>query len=143
MIPVSKSAGRRQKAEAASGRTGIPKAVQAKFEEASGLSFDDVRIHYNSSRPAQLNAYAYTLGNQVYLGPGQERHLEHELGHVIQQKRGMVKPDGYLNGLPVNRDPGLERAADLGANQPVQGFWKDSGGVAQLMWRAGREAGGS
>lgn len=101
----------------ASGHTGIPKAVQAKFETASGFSFDDVRVHYNSSRPAGLGALAYTQGTQVYLGPGQERHLEHELVHVIQQKQGIVKANGYLNGLPVNHDPVLERAADLGAAQ--------------------------
>ncbi|MDE5589892.1 MAG: DUF4157 domain-containing protein [Acetatifactor sp.] len=132
---VSVSIGRRRRQErtkATSGSTGIPGAVQAKFEAASGLSFEDVRVHYNSSRPAQLGAYAYTRGNQVYIGPGQERHLEHELGHVVQQKCGLVKADGYINGVPVNRDPGLERAADLGANQPVQGFWKSLCGVAQM-----------
>lgn len=131
---VSVNVGREKRAKAASGSTGIPGAVQAKFEAASGLSFDDVRVHYNSSRPAQLGAYAYTQGSQVYIGPGQERHLEHELGHVIQQKRGLVKADGYIGGVPVNRDPGLERAADLGASQPVQGFWKRPfGGVVQMM----------
>lgn len=135
MVSVNVGRERRHKrAKAASGSTGIPRAVQARFEAASGLSFDDVRVHYNSSRPAQLGAYAYTQGSQVYIGPGQERHLEHELGHVIQQKRGLVKADGYMNGVPVNRDPGLERAADLGANQPVQGFWRRlSGGVVQMQ----------
>lgn len=133
MVSVSNVKVRRQeRTKAASGNTGIPGAVQAKFEAASGLSFEDVRVHYNSSRPAQLGAYAYTQGSQVYIGPGQERYLEHELGHVVQQKRGFVKADGYINGLPVNRDQGLERAADLGANQPVQGFWKSLGGVAQM-----------
>lgn len=134
MVSVSIGKGRRQeRAKTASGPTGIPGAIQAKFEAASGLSFEDVRVHYNSSRPAQLGAYAYTQGNQVYIGPGQERHLEHELGHVIQQKQGIVKADGYINGVPVNRDPGLERAADQGANQPVQGFWKSLGSVVQMM----------
>lgn len=122
----------RQWAKATSGATGIPGAVQAKFEAASGMSFEDVRVHYNSPRPAQLGAYAYTQGNQVYIGPGQERHLEHELGHVVQQKQGIVKADGYVKGLPVNRDPKLERAADLGADQPVQGFWAGSAGVVQM-----------
>lgn len=134
MVSVSKVKVRRQEGtKNVSCPTGIPEAVQAKFEAASGLSFEDVRVHYNSSRPAQLGAYAYTQGSQVYIGPGQERHLEHELGHVIQQKQGIVKADGYINGVPVNRDPGLERAADQGANQPVQGFWKSLSGVAQMM----------
>lgn len=133
MVSVSKVKVRRQEGtKNVSGPTGIPGAVQAKFETASRLSFEDVRVHYNSPRPAQLGAYAYTQGSQVYIGPGQERHLEHELGHVIQQKQGIVKADGYINGVPVNRDPGLERAADQGANQPVQGFWKSLSGVVQM-----------
>lgn len=113
---------RRPASRAAFGNTGIPSAMQERFEASSGLSFDDVRIHYNSPRPAKLGALAYTQGTQVYIGPGQERHLKHELGHVLQQKRGLVKADGHLNGLPVNRDPGLERSADLGADQPIQAF---------------------
>lgn len=113
---------RRPASRAAIGNTGIPSAMQERFEASSGLSFDDVRIHYNSPRPAKLGALAYTQGTQVYIGPGQERHLKHELGHVLQQKRGLVKADGHLNGLPVNRDPGLERTADLGADQPIQAF---------------------
>lgn len=142
MVSVNRIEKKQPKAaEAPSGRTGIPKAVQAKFETASGLSFEDVRVHYNSSRPAQLGAYAYTRGSQVYIGPGQERYLEHELGHVVQQKRGLVKPDGYINGLPVNRDPKLERAADAGANQPVQGVFKSGDGIVQMMW-GGRGNGG-
>lgn len=142
MVSVNRIEKKQPKAaEAPSGRTGIPKAVQAKFETASGLSFEDVRVHYNSSRPAQLGAYAYTRGSQVYIGPGQERYLEHELGHVVQQKRGLVKPDGYINGLPVNRDPKLERAADAGANQPVQGVFKSGDGTVQMML-GGRGDGG-
>lgn len=113
---------RRPASRAAFGNTGIPGAMQERFEASSGLSFDDVRIHYNSPRPAKIGALAYTQGTQVYIGPGQERHLKHELGHVLQQKRGIVKADGHLNGLPVNRNPRLERAADLGADQPVQAF---------------------
>ncbi len=134
MVSVSKREQKqREKAEGASGYTGIPGAVQAKFEADSGLSFGDVRIHYNSPGPAQLGAYAYTRGNQVYIGPGQERYLEHELGHVVQQKRGLVKPDGTIGGFPVNRDPALERAADEGADQPARGLRMFGGEAVQMM----------
>lgn len=136
MVFVSRNAEREQRAAGtASGPTGIPGAVQAKFEAASGLSFEDVRVHYNSPAPAQMDAYAYTRGNQVYIGPGQERHLEHELGHVLQQKRGLVKADGYIGGVPVNRDPALERAADAGADQPAQGFRKAGDEAVQMSGR--------
>lgn len=92
--------------------TGIPDQMKAQFEDASGMSFDDVRIHYNSAEPAKLNALAYTQGRNIYLGSGQEKHLPHELGHVIQQKRGEVPVNRWLNGLPLNDDTRLEAEAD-------------------------------
>lgn len=93
-------------------RTGIPSPMKSRFELSSGLSFDDVRVHYHSAKPAQFQALAYTQGSQIYLGPGQERHLPHELGHIIQQKTGRVKPTKSFNGAPLNDDPKLEQEAD-------------------------------
>lgn len=136
MVTVSRSGEKQRKtAGAGSGSTRIPGAVQARFEAASGLSFEDVRVHYHAPEPAQIGACAYTRGNQVYIGPGQERYLEHELGHVLQQKRGQVKPDGSIGGLPVNRDPALERAADAGADQPVRGIGQSGGEAVQMSGR--------
>ncbi len=97
--------------------TGIPTQMKLNFEQRSGLSFDDVRVHYSSDKPARLGALAYTQGNEVYMGPGQERHLSHELGHVVQQKAGRVRPTGWIGGLPLNDQPELEREAD---RAPVQ-----------------------
>ena len=94
--------------------TGIPTSMKNHYEAASGLSFDDVRVHYNSEKPGKMQALAYTQGNHVYIGPGQERHLQHELGHVIQQKQGIVRPNVWINGLPVNTDRGLEQQAESG-----------------------------
>lgn len=93
-------------------RTGIPDAVKTHFENASGLSFDDVKVHYNSPKPAQLRALAYTQGNEVYMGPGQEKHLKHELGHVVQQKQGRVTATTSIEGQAVNDSEALEREAD-------------------------------
>ena len=92
--------------------TGIPTQMKLDFERQSGLSFDDVRVHYNSDKPAQLQALAYTQGTQVYVGPGQERHLPHELGHVVQQKSGIVHPTHYIRGVPINNQPRLEYEAN-------------------------------
>lgn len=108
--------------------TGIPVQMRQAFEQETGISFADVRVHYRSSRPRELGARAYAQGNHVYLGPGQERHLGHELGHVAQQKRGWVTPTGRVGGVPVNDDPRWEQAADQLAQraarstpeQPVQ-----------------------
>lgn len=93
-------------------RTGIPDSMKSRFENSSGFSFDDVRVHYNSQKPAQLQALAYTQGTNVYVGPGQERHLGHELGHVVQQMQGIVRPTASVNGLPVNDEKRLEDSAD-------------------------------
>lgn len=95
--------------------TGIPAQMKLNFEQRSGLSFDDVRVHYNSDKPARLGALAYTQGTQIHVGPGQERSLPHELGHVIQQKAGKVRPTRWIGGLPVNDQPMLEREADAWA----------------------------
>lgn len=77
------------KAKNSTNLTGIPTQIKRNLESRSGLSFDDVRVHYHSAEPAKIGALAYTRGSQVYIGPGQERHLQHELGHVIQQKKDL------------------------------------------------------
>ena len=92
--------------------TGIPTQMKLDFERRSGLSFDDVRVHYNSDKPRKIGALAYTQIPQVHIGPGQERHLRHELGHVVQQKQGIVRPTTWISGLPVNDSPHLEHLAD-------------------------------
>lgn len=60
--------------------TGILLQMKRQYEKLSGFSFDDVKVHYNSDKPVQLQALAYTQGNHVFIGPGQETHLSHELG---------------------------------------------------------------
>ena len=92
--------------------TGIPGTLKNQFENFSGFSFDDVRVHYHSDKPAQLQARAYTQGNHVYLGSGQEKYLGHELGHVVQQKQGRVSPRLQCMGYAVNNDSCLEKEAD-------------------------------
>jgi hypothetical protein len=62
------------------------------FESASEFSFDNVRINYNSDKPTELKSFAYNQGNQAYIGPGNEPHRPHELGHVVQLKMSTVKP---------------------------------------------------
>ncbi len=94
-------------------RTGISTGMKKKYERISGMSFDDVRIHYSSQKPIQMGALAYTQGRDVYIAPRQEKYLEHELGHVVQQKRGIVRPDSYINSIPVNTDRRLEEQASL------------------------------
>ncbi len=78
------------------------------------MSMDHVKVHYNSSQPAQLNALAYAQGADIHVAPGQEQHLPHEAWHVVQQAQGRVRPTMQMRGsVPVNDDAGLEREADV------------------------------
>ena len=72
--------------------TGLPDRLKAGVESLSGLAMDDVRVHYNSAKPAEVQALAYTQGTDIHVGPGQEQHLPHEAWHVAQQKQGRVSP---------------------------------------------------
>ncbi len=105
-------------------RTGLPDNLKAGVEHLSGLSLDDVRVHYNSSQPAQLQALAYTRGAAIHVAPGQEHHVPHEAWHVVQQKQGRVAPTRQLKGkVSVNDDEGLEKeATEMGAKAIRLGF---------------------
>jgi len=92
--------------------TGMPDSMKNQYEAMSGLSLEDVRVHYHSDKPARLGAMACAQGSHIYLGPGQERQLGHELGHVIQQKTGSVRPTGRLLSTDISISSSLEREAD-------------------------------
>ncbi len=114
--------------------TGLPDNLKAGVESLSGLSLDNVKVHYNSSEPAQLNAHAYAQGTDIHVASGQEQHLPHEAWHVVQQAQGRVKPTMQMkDGVEVNDDVGLEREADLMGGRAILS------GVVQ----ARRESGGA
>lgn len=93
--------------------TGLPDQLKSGIESLSGHSMDDVKVHYNSAQPAQIQAHAYAQGSQIHLAPGQEKHLPHEAWHVVQQKQGRVKATKQLKGkLGLNDDSRLEQEAD-------------------------------
>jgi hypothetical protein len=95
-------------------RTGLPDQLKAGVEHLSGLALDDVKVHYGSAKPAQLNALAYAQGTDIHVAPGQEKHLPHEAWHIVQQKQGRVRPTMQMkSGIPVNDDAGLEAEADV------------------------------
>lgn len=94
--------------------TGLPTQLKTNIENISGHSLDDVKVHYNSAKPMQLQALAYAQGADIHIAAGQEKHLPHEAWHVVQQKQGRVKPTTQLKGkVNINDDAGLEKEADL------------------------------
>jgi hypothetical protein len=95
----------------------------------------DVTVHRNSAKPAQLSAAAYAQGNEIHLGPGQERHLPHEAWHVVQQRQGRVKPTMQMSqGVMVNDERHLEREADvMGARALTQSASTTSQSVQRAL----------
>lgn len=93
--------------------TGMPDKLKSGLENLSGMDLSGVSVHYNSPKPAQLQALAFAQGNSIHIGPGQEKHLPHEGWHVVQQMQGRVAPTMQLKGIQVNDDDALEREADV------------------------------
>lgn len=131
--------------------TGLPDQLKSGIENLSGHSMDDVKVHYNSDKPAQLQAHAYAQGTDIHIASGQEKYLPHEAWHVVQQKQGRVKPTLQMKGkVNVNDDKGLEKEADVmgakaitladpAAGQSVQAMLVNSPndkGIAQLQFQS-------
>jgi hypothetical protein len=101
--------------------TGLPDNLKSGIEDLSGHSMDDVKVHYNSNNPAQLQALAYAQGANIHIAPGQEKHLPHEAWHVVQQKQGRVRPTLQMKtGVNVNDDKVLEREADVMGEKAIK-----------------------
>ncbi|MBE9210885.1 DUF4157 domain-containing protein [Nostoc sp. LEGE 06077] len=100
--------------------TGLPDNLKTGIENLSGLAMDDVRVHYNSPKPAELNALAYAQGTEIHVASGQEQHLPHEAWHIVQQKQGRVKPTIQRAGIAINDDHRLEREADTIGQKALQ-----------------------
>ncbi|MDR2572435.1 MAG: hypothetical protein LBD23_19365 [Oscillospiraceae bacterium] len=59
--------------------------LKTDIDKTSDLAIDDVKPRYSFEKPIQLNEIAHTRANQVHIAPGQERHIEHDLSHVVEQ----------------------------------------------------------
>jgi hypothetical protein len=99
---------------------GLPPQLRTGIETLSGMDMGDVVVHRNSAKPARMNALAYAQGNDIHLGPGQEKHLSHEAWHVVQQRQGRVRATTQLGATPVNDDSLLEREADAMGGRAIQ-----------------------
>jgi Domain of unknown function (DUF4157) len=93
--------------------TGLPDNLKSGIESLSGISMDNVKVHYNSSEPANLNAFAYAQGTDIHIATGQEKHLPHEAWHVVQQAQGRVRPTMQMkSGISINDEHSLEQEAN-------------------------------
>lgn len=108
------------KQETQQNKTGLPDYLKSGLENLSNIDLSGVRVHYNSSKPAQLGALAYTQGQEIHIGDGQENYLPHEGWHAVQQIQGRVSSTKQKKGLPVNDDTNLEREADVMGAEALQ-----------------------
>ncbi len=99
---------------------GLPRQLKAGIEALSGMPMDHVKVHYNSAKPAQLQALAYAQGSDIHLASGQEKHLPHEAWHLVQQAQGRVKPTMQMKGTAINDNRGLETEADVMGAKALQ-----------------------
>lgn len=84
--------------------TGLPCNLKSGIEILSGYSMSDVKVNYNSDKPAQLNALAYAQGTDIHIATGQE-HFPDEAWHMAQQKQRRAKPTSNTNlKIEVNND---------------------------------------
>lgn len=120
-----------------SNKTGLPDNLKAGVENLSGMPMDHVRVHYNSSKPAQLNALACTQGGDIHVAPGQEKHLPHEAWHVVQQAQGRVEPTMLMaGGLAIKGERSARMHQAMFASSVMQAYANESAndsGVLQLM----------
>jgi Domain of unknown function (DUF4157) len=90
----------------------LPEGLKAGIEGLSGMSMADVRVHYNSEKPYEVQAKAFTQGTTIHVAPGQEENVPHEAWHVVQQKQGRVRPSMQMGDKGINDDAKLENEAD-------------------------------
>ncbi|WP_227992743.1 DUF4157 domain-containing protein [Shewanella sp. YLB-07] len=105
----------------AKNNTGLPDNLKSGMENLSGMSLNHVKVHYNSPQPAAVQAHAFAQGSDIHVGSGQEKHLPHELGHVVQQAQGRVKPTTSVAGMPVNDSSSLENEATVMGDKALRG----------------------
>lgn len=93
----------------------LPANLKECFEQRFGYSLDDVHVHYDSSLPSQFHANALTRGNDIFVAPGKEESIPHELGHIVQDKQGYpAEKRAKLSEVPY-----LEKSADQNAYDAI------------------------
>jgi hypothetical protein len=116
-------------------RTGMPDQLKLGIERISGMDLSAVRVHYGSSKPAEINALAYTQGQEIHVATGQEEHLPHEAWHAVQQMQGRVKPTVQMkDGISLNDDEDLEHEADVMGAEALVNAVQLQGATEEQKW---------
>jgi hypothetical protein len=92
--------------------TGLLDALKAGVEALSGHCLNDVKVHYNSTRPARLQAHAHAQGTPISVDPGSSPHVPDEAWHLAMQAQGRVlATTSAPNAMLANDDVGRAQVA--------------------------------
>ncbi len=120
----------RPERSASAGGTALDATTLGRAEVLLGHRFADVRIHADGATSRSVEAagsLAYTIGREIFFGPGAyrpetrdgQRLIQHELTHVRQQARGAA-PVGKQHQQAIPRaaavDADAQRIIDLAAD---------------------------
>src|ERR1051325_10225721 len=102
-------------------------ATRAYMEPRFGHNFSNVRVHTNAEAAQSINAWAFTVGQDVVFDAGRyrpdteagRRLLAHELTHTIQQSSTTSASEG-LPTMEAGSQP--EREADAAATNVGMGM---------------------
>jgi len=103
----------------------LPEPLRDFFEPRFGADLGAVRLHQNArsaEMAEQLNASAFTVGQDVFFGAGQyapatdhgQRLIAHEVMHTLQQSGVQQAKPSSASSAVVNEEPPTERAAERG-----------------------------
>ena len=123
--PAGGSFSLKSQLESAQGQgVALPKSTRNQMEQAIGANFGNVRLHTGSQAVTlsrQLNAHAFTYGQDVYFNSGKydtqspegTKLLAHELTHVVQQNGSVQRKQIQRQAAPTTgTPPGLYEMTD-------------------------------
>lgn len=126
----------------------LPAASRAFFEPRFGADFSHVRLHTGLQAArvaADIQAHAFTHGQDIYFGAGQYRPetregqhlLAHELTHTVQQQAlvsgGVARLDRYSWGEFVGDAEAVGDAVSKGANTVVDTVTSTAVSIGQAV----------
>jgi hypothetical protein len=113
-----KAAGTASAPGAPAGGAPLPPDIQRALERGLGADLGSVRVHTDGrakSAAESLSARAFTVGNHIFLGPGERptnlRLLAHEVAHVLQQ-HGAPALQRWAPGQGGSHEQEAHRAAE-------------------------------
>lgn len=129
-----------------SGGQALAGPSKSRMGAAFGQDFSGVRVHTGAQAAGlseQLNARAFTIGNDIAFGAGEyqpgtlvgDALIAHELAHVVQQGNGNGSSSPQSKGS--GGEGALEADADMAAVGAVVSAW---GGVPGAIREIGRSA---